>query len=114
MRYGNLYEGARRRIGAVIREMVDTEDATCQTSYTARPQVRRAPTAVAGMSGLASRVAAAVDESKDAEEQADGGEKQDQDSVAEGGTALGARGRSVLVAHGAALGGGARGCESQK
>jgi len=55
------------------------------------------------------RIAAGVDESEDAEEQANGRKKKDQDRVAKGGTAPGAGRGGILVAHGAALGGGVGG-----
>ena len=54
---------------------------------------------------LTSEVAAVIDQAADSKKEGQRGQHQYQDAVAEGCTALPARRRGVLVAHGAALSG---------
>ena len=64
---------------------------------------------------LASRTPPTIDKAEDSAEERDGWQEQDQNGVAEGDAALRARGGCGLIAHGAALRGGAKGyCQRGK
>jgi hypothetical protein len=62
---------------------------------------RRSPIAVDAE--LAGNVSTLVNQGEDSYEQADGGDEQDQNAVAEGGAALRAGSGGTLIAHGATL-----------